>query len=220
MLMHQVMRAGAIALCAVGTARAGFIFGDSIELGEQDFEDGAIPDPNDYLLANLDEESPFNRPWGLDSSDSDNNFDVEFSFDLFGGPKRGFGGETWFLTLGLYDHDSSAAGEQIAELSVNWLDLTVDLNELVESKGGGDAQYNVYTIELPYLPIDERARGDGYPYGSIDVRLRFGGGGLFGGQPSPSNGGAIDFARLWVPAPGSAAVLLGGMGAVSLRRRR
>ncbi len=219
MVTHLLVSACAFAFCAVGAARGAFI-GASHLLGEQDFQDGDIPDPNSYLLANLGEESPFDRPWGFDTSELGNQFDVSFSFDLFGGqPRGGVEEETWFLTLGLFDHDSQAAGDQIAELSLNGLDMTVELNALSESYGGGDAQYNVYTVELPFLPIEDGRSGRGYPYGMIDVRLRFAAGGLFGGEPSPSNGGAIDFARLWVPSPGGSA-LLAIVGVVVMARRR
>ena len=56
------------------------------------------------------------------------------------------------LTLGIYDHDSSASGSQLALFTVDGNDLTATLDTQFEAGGGSlDLEYNVYSVDLTGL---------------------------------------------------------------------
>lgn len=52
------------------------------------------------------------------------------------------------LDIGLVDHDSAAAGDQVLLFTVDGTDLTANLNALFNARGGGEGEYNVYQIDL------------------------------------------------------------------------
>ncbi|WP_186301542.1 PEP-CTERM sorting domain-containing protein [Denitromonas halophila] len=52
------------------------------------------------------------------------------------------------LDIGLVDHDSAAAGDQVLLFTVDGIDLTSNLNTLFNASGGGNNEYNVYQLDL------------------------------------------------------------------------
>lgn len=113
------------------------------------------------------------------------------------------GGETITaasLTVGLWDFDSTQAGNQGSLYQVNGGDvLTGSLNTAAEALHGGtgavNTEYNVFTFSL--------ANFGALSGGSATVHLTFSGpgGGLFG--PTDFNGGAILFSTLNITTQGS-----------------
>jgi hypothetical protein len=132
------------------------------------------------------------------------------------------------LSVGLWDLDSTQAGNQVGLYQVNGGDvLTAALNTAAEALNGGtgavNAQYDVFTFAL--------ANFGALSGGSATVHLIFQGpgGGILG--PLPNNAGAILFSTLnittqsttpppndVVPEPASLLLVLTGVG-VGLRSR-
>jgi len=132
------------------------------------------------------------------------------------------------LSVGLWDLDSTQAGNQVSLYQVNGGDvLTGALNTAAEALNGGtgalNAQYDVFTFSLSNFGA--------LSGGSATAHLTFAGpgGGLFG--PTQFNSGAILFSTLnittqsttpppndVVPEPASLLLVLTGVG-VGLRRR-
>jgi len=52
------------------------------------------------------------------------------------------------LSFGIWDHDSSATGDQVASFLLDGSDFTSTLNGLFNGKGGTDEEYNIYTVDL------------------------------------------------------------------------
>ena len=52
------------------------------------------------------------------------------------------------LTIGIYDHDSASAGNQLGAFGLDGTDFTATLDGLFEGSGGANNEYNVYSIAL------------------------------------------------------------------------
>ena len=50
------------------------------------------------------------------------------------------------ITIGIAEHDSQAAGDQVASYMIDGNNMTTSLNTAFESMGGADAEYNVYSL--------------------------------------------------------------------------
>jgi hypothetical protein len=127
------------------------------------------------------------------------------------------------LTVGLWDLDSSQAGNQVALYQINGGDvLTSTLNTAAEALHGGtgsvNAEYNVFTFSLSSFGALSGGSG------TVHLTFQGPGGGLFG--PTDFNGGAILFSTLnittttptRVPEPATLLLVVTGVGA-GLRSR-
>ena len=132
------------------------------------------------------------------------------------------------FTLGIYDHDSAAAGDQVASFTLDSSDLTASLNTAFNASGGTSvfsspplvltSEYDIYTIGLS--SFSDLADG------SLTASLQLKNGFAFPGGVATNtlyNGAAIDFARLNietqssqnVPEPASLTLLLVGLGVMA-----
>lgn len=116
----------------------------SLTLGEQDFADASTPTTGDFLTAGSGESSPFNGVFS-GSDVTGPNFSASWTFSY--APQSPVLGAS--LTLGIYDHESAATGNQVASFKLNGIDLTIELNSLFESRGGASREDNVYVLTLP-----------------------------------------------------------------------
>src|SRR5690349_6687407 len=91
-----------------------------VTLGDQDFVDGQIVSGvAQFNAASTGEPVPFDQFYG---SDFTSNFSEPFTFNYGPGPVT-----SATLTLGIWDHDSQAAGNQVASFTVDGFDLTAQL---------------------------------------------------------------------------------------------
>jgi hypothetical protein len=194
-------------LCAaVGTT----LRAAELRLGDQDFTDGQVLiTPGQFATRAAGEPPPFDRSYG---SDPDGTvFDQSWQFTY---APAAVGAAS--ITLGIVDHDSKLPGTQLAGFSLDGLNLTALLNELFEARGGGQGEYNVYTLDLP---------PEAYPLladGSATFRLALQSRGPDEPPLSfPGNGAGLDFATLRydLPEPSAAGTVL-ACAALLVRRRR
>ena len=155
-------------------------------LGEQDFADGETVSAASFNAASIGEPSPFN---GLNGSDPRGpNFDASFTH-TFATPASV---NSATITFGINDHDSEVVGSQLANFSFDGNDLTAELNDLFESRGGGASEYNVYTVALPTSSLGDLLDG------SSTFSLTLQGPSTGSGGDFDFNGAGLDFATLTI----------------------
>jgi hypothetical protein len=179
----------------------------SITLGLQNYVDGAgIGDFVDFPTV---EEAPFDNVCGHDEDGP--SCATSWAFAL-GGPLSVTSAS---FTVGMLDHDSAAAGDQLAFFRIGGVDLTASLNALLETHGGQQATANIYTLDLPASVLAS------FLSGSLLVEFGFQNGMRDDGSVTPFNSVAFDFATLeFQPVPEPATILLVGGGAAALVGRR
>ena len=187
-------------------------------LGEQDFSDGSVPSFTPFNNASSNEPAPFDGFRGSDISDTD-NFDVSFTH-AFGALTSA---NSATFTFGIFDHDSQADGSQLASFLIDGNDLTAELDNLFETRGGSSGEYNVYTIALPTSSLADLLDG------SATISLALQGPPLGFANLGEANGAGLDFATLTietgsdgaVPEPTSwASFSVIGMLGLLMRRRK
>lgn len=183
-------------------------------VGAAHFADGDRIGTGTFLSAVSGQPVPFNQFHGADLNGP--NFQVDWMMTFT--PPATVGATA--LTLGIFDHDSQATGNQVASFTVAGQDLTALLNSALESRGGHQGEYNLYTITLPsstYAALET---------GSIAFELQLAGPGLGVLGETSFNGAGLDFAGLSiaaVPEPASTAFVFGGaccLAGIWLKRRR
>jgi hypothetical protein len=142
------------------------------------------------------------------------------------------------LILGIADHDSVASGLQVSSHDIDGNDLATGLNNKFEASGGGNGEYNVYSLDLASSIFADLADG------SALVMLTLQGPGLQAcafifscdGNPvgtiseTDFNGAHLIFSTLTietldptipaVPIPAAAPLFLSAIAAFGLYRRR
>lgn len=128
------------------------------------------------------------------------------------------------LSFGIFDHDSAASGDQVASFVVDGVNLTAELNAIMNATGGRvfptippfRSEYNVYSINLPNTTFIALADGSA----TVSLNLQNG----FAALATTNNSGAVDFSTLTVtsvPEASSFAILsFGCMVSSFLRLRR
>lgn len=186
------------------------------------FADGDTPPTVDLAAAQAGQPAPFASGIGNDVIGPD--FASSWLFSYAAPPDPIVAAS---LTLGLADHDSAASGEQLAHFEVEGIDLASALSAALESHGGSDSEYNVYSVALPSSLFGQLEDGATF------VELGLQGPGLLtplfplpGPNPpmeSANNGAHLVFATLafeTVPEPNVASLAAGAvLGVLALRRR-
>lgn len=186
----------------------------SVTLGQQDFADGATPTTAQFLTAGTGELTPFNGVFsGSDVTGPNFSSSWTFSYAPLSNVAAGS------LTLGIYDHDSAASGNQVASFTLNGIDLTASLNSLFESHGGANREDNIYTLTLPSLTFAALATGTA----TFALSLQGSGLGILG--DTSFNGAALDFSTLDItqtaqtPEPTTIFLILAALPWLGIRNR-
>lgn len=166
------------------------------------FNDGDTPTILDLIGAQGGQPAPFDQAYGSDVLGT--NFTVPWTHSYTPQPPLGETITAASISIGIVDHDSAAAGNQVALFVLDGLDLTADLNVLFNAPGeGADGQYDVYTLNLPASLFT--ALGDG----SASASLALAGPGLSGTTPQDGNGAHLIYSALSIttaadtpPGPG------------------
>jgi len=188
------------------------------------FADGQAPiGTATYNAAVAGNAAPFNGFIGSDVTGPDFSASWFYSYSPIAGAIA-----SATLTLGLYDADSAAPGNQVALFTLSGTDLTALLNTSLESLHGGagaaNAEYDIVTITLPASTFTTLAGGSP----ALNLQLQGPGLGVLG--TTPFNGAGLDFSTLTinttqaaVPEPGACALVALGIAAigwVKLRSQR
>jgi hypothetical protein len=202
-----------LALLLMGTQG---VWALTVTLGDQDFADGATPTTGAFLAAGAGEPAPFDGAL-IGSDGTGPNFSASWTFS-YAAQSNVTGGT---LTLGIYDHESSASGNQVASFALNGIDLTAVVNSLFETRGGANREDNVYALTLPGSTFASLATGNV----TVALTLQAPGLGLLG--PTDFNGAALDFSTLDitaqgtpVPEPATIGLLLVGIPFLLMARRK
>lgn len=188
-----------------------------VTLGDQDFPNGQVLSGSaEFNGASAGEPAPFNSFNGSDPIGP--NFSASWTFAFAPGSY-----DSGSLSFGIFDHDSSSSGSQLAYFGVDGVDLTSGMNALMESYGGGQREVNIYSLLLSasalavmsdgmaQFLLTLKAPNDNVP----DLSLGFNGAGLDFSTLGLDTGGAPS-----VPEPGTLALLGLGLAGLGLTRRR
>ena len=191
------------------TATAG-----TIQLGIQNYSDGRlINGAAAWEAGSAADVAPFRT---INGSDFGTSFSASWTFE--------FAAETVAAastTIGIFDHDSAAPGDQVASFTVDGFNLSTRLNGAFNSRGGTQNENNIYTIALPNAALGLLSDG------IANFQLTLQGPGLQGVPGSccdttSGNAAGLDFVSLTtsaVPEPTSLILFGGGLAALALMHR-
>ena len=179
------------------------------------FADGQVPiGTATYNMAVAGNAAPFNGFIGSDVFGPDFSASWAYSYSPISGSIA-----SATLTLGLYDVDSAAPGNQVASFTLSGTDLTASLNASLESLHGGagsaNAEYDIISLTLPASTFTALAGGSP----ALNLLLQGPGLGVLG--TTPFNGAGLDFSTLTIttqaaPVPEPAAYALAALGIAAI----
>ena len=159
-------------------------------LGQKDFNEGDVIEIDAYQTAAAGELAPFDDYYGTDSN-SGNSFNESWSFSGYGALSDPILSAS--VLFGIFDHDSAAAGDQVALFEIEGVDLTATLNTKFEATGGSSqgrrGEYNMYAVSLPVETYSVLSDGDA----TFSLTLQ---NGAAQGGVRTNNGAGLDFATL------------------------
>lgn len=178
--------------CSAQTALADDI---SVSIGTQNFTSGTTISSGTFTSTDGGQPAPFNAVCGSDVTNPPGNCSATWTFTGYTVPS----GDTITaatLTLGIWDIDSAAAGNQIGSFTLDGTDnLTALLNAASEGLNGGagapNSQYDVLTISI----TDAAGLAD-LESGPATFALTLQGPGLGALLTTPYNGAGLDFSTL------------------------
>ena len=203
----------AMALFSAAPADAAMI---EVTLGEQDFNNGDTVFPFRFNLVATGEPTPFDMFRGSDPN-TDFSESWTFGYAPIVDPLEVIVSAT--IEFGIVDHDAAHPGTQLANFGFESTSLTSRLNSMFEASGGGNNEYNIFSLRLPRASFIDLRDGSA----SFALALQGPTPGFTGDQPN--NGAGLDFARLRIrtviPEPSTTLLLLTGViGLLSVGRRR
>jgi hypothetical protein len=163
----------------------------NVSIGTEHFANGTPITTLAYITAVSGQPAPFGAFCGSDIS---SNCAATWTFSGYTVPA----GDTLIsatLTLGIYDIDSAAPGDQVASFTLNGTDpLTTQLNAASEGLDGGtgapNSEYDVLTITIPGSDFAALASG------TATFALTLQGPGLGKLGTTNDNGAGLDFSSL------------------------
>ena len=171
-------------------------------IGSQHFNDGDLIGTGTFLTAVSGQPAPFDHFIGSDASGP--NFDASWTM-AYTAPAT-ISSAT--VTLGIYDHDSTASANPVSLFTAAGADLTSTLNAAMTAHGGANGEYNVYTVNLPASAFAALLSG------SADFQLTLNGPGSSVLGNTTFNGAGLDFAKLYLAVPEPATEAWFGVTAV------
>jgi hypothetical protein len=224
---RNVKRFGFIAVIA-SLASSALVHGSviSTSLGDTSpsFADGSHPTTATVLTALAGSPAPFNAICGSDTgANGSTNCSASWTFDYSIPSGQTISGAA--LTLGIWDIDSAAAGNQVASyLLAGGGDLTSLLNTVSEglhsNTGAINNEYDVLEITIPSASFGVLSGGSA----TVSLALQGPGLGVLGN--SPSNGAGLVFSTLTLdtaspaPEPSFVALIPMTLGSFAFFRRR
>ncbi|HEY3044528.1 MAG TPA: PEP-CTERM sorting domain-containing protein [Vicinamibacterales bacterium] len=202
------------------------------QLGDQDFMSGTFHTSGDFTTMSAGDPPIFNAPCGSDNNVAGPNCSLGWTLTYSIPAGETITGAA--LTLGIWDHDSAVAGDQVFAYTINSIDLTALLNMAFNSFGGADgpncpgpnggtvfcSEYDVYTINVPAASLTALAPGPA----AVVLTLQGPGHAVLGN--TTFNGAIIDFSRLdittvpaetRVPEPATLMLVAAGLGGIGAR---
>jgi len=184
----------------------------SVSIGTPHFTNGQTGiGSGTYNSAVSSQQAPFNGFIGGDGAGP--NFDATWTF-TYAAVSTVFSAT---LTVGIYDGDFSASGQQLSVLDIDGNNVTGIATLVFEAGPGASGQYGLYSIVLPAAAFNSVKDGSA----TVHLTLTGPGTGVLG--ETTNNGAGIDYAVLDIQeVPEAGTGLLAGLGvfAVGLRRRR
>lgn len=213
------------ALFAMSSLAHGALISTSLGNNSPGFADGSHP-TTATVIAALTGPAPFNAICGSDTgSNASTNCSANWTFNYSIPAGDTITGAT--LTLGIWDIDSKAAGNQVASyLLTGGDDLTALLNTAAEGLNAGTGatnnEFDIFAVTIPSTSFSQLATGTA----KISLALQAPGLGVLGN--SPSNGAGLVFSTLDietrevsnVPEPSYFALVPMALGGLTLLRRR
>lgn len=229
-IRHKFLAATLLLALGATQVASAVVVSDSLGNTAPGFNDGDIPDIFQLGAAQGGQLPPFDTSYGTDialAGGTGTNFSKDWTHN-YGAIAGSIISAS--ITIGIVDHDSSAAGSQLESFSVGGFDYTSDLGTLFETAGHGEeAEYNVYTVSLGGAALFTSLAN-----GSALISLALDGPGqvvgLFGSIATPTNGANLIFSTLTieyqdstippVPIPAAAPLFLSAIALMGLYRRR
>ena len=148
-IRHKFLAATLLLALGATQVASAVVVSDSLGNTAPGFNDGDIPDIFQLGAAQGGQLPPFDTSYGTDialAGGTGTNFSKDWTHN-YGAIAGSIISAS--ITIGIVDHDSSAAGSQLESFSVGGFDYTSDLGTLFETAGHGEeAEYNVYTVSL------------------------------------------------------------------------
>jgi hypothetical protein len=194
-------------LCCVRPVLANDV---SVSIGSEHWASGTKITTGAYNTAVSGQPAPFNTFCGSDTA-SNCSASWTFTYSL---PAGSIAAAT--LTLGIYDIDSAATGNQVGSFTLDGTDdLTSALNTVSEGLHIPNSYYEVLTISIPTSDFTDLSSG------TANFSLTLSGPGLGVLLPTTYNGAGLDFSTLdmtVVPEPST--FMLWGTGLLLLGTTR